>query len=153
MNKEKFLAILLAVQLRNSGITYDISEIDSVTFNELLESLNLDEVYNVDDIKSNYREINSNNTKVKDYEGLSPLYNLIDKYRIDIAEVICKEINDTDCNHLISEYRRLETEINEIKTKLTNILEEPKYMYPIEKFINHSKSLSEILIRYITRMK
>lgn len=149
--KENFLAILIAIDFKSNNFNQDLSDIGAPALADLLNSLGLNEKYNSERIIEFFSEINSDDYRLRDYEGLSPLYNLVDKFRFDIMEPLIREQNDDNAIALLSEFRAVETKYNELKSKLSSILTEDKYEMPIRKLINDAKAITEIVKRYFNR--
>ena len=149
--KENFLAILIAIDFKSNNLNYDLAEVGEATLADLLNSIGLNEKYDCVKIIEFFKEINSDDFRLKDYEGLTPLYNLVDKFRFDIAEPLFREANDDNAIAILSEFRKVETQYNELKSKLSSILMEDKYELPIRELISDAKSITEIAKRYLTR--
>lgn len=149
--KENFLAILIAIDFKSNNFNYDLSDIGAPALADLLNSLGLNEKYNSEKIIEFFGEINSDDYRLRDYEGLSPLYNLVDKFRFDIMEPLIREQNDDNAIALLSEFRAVETKYNELKSKLSSILTEDKYEIPIRELLNDAKAIAEIAKRYFNR--
>lgn len=149
--KENFLAILIAIDFKSNNFNYDLSDIGAPALADLLNSLGLNEKYNSEKIIEFFSEINSDDYRLRDYEGLSPLYNLVDKFRFDIMEPLIREQNDDNAIALLSEFRAVESKYNELKSKLSSILTEDKYEMPIRELINDAKVITEIVKRYFNR--
>ena len=149
--RERFLAILVAIDLKTAGINSSLSEVGSANLADLLNSVDLNEKYNCEKIIEFSNDINSDTYKLTDYDGLSPLYNLVDKFRFELIEPLVREQNDDNAIGILNEFRRVETQYNELKSKLSSIIMEDKYNYPIQELINDAKSITELVKRYLTR--
>ncbi len=149
--KEKFLAILIAINFKSSNLNLNLADIGNVDFADLLNAVGLNEKYKGDEILNFSSEINSDDYRLKDYEGLSPLYNLVDRFRFDIAEPLFREAKDDNAISILNEFHSVESKYNELKSKLSSILMEDKYELPIRELINDAKDITEIAKRYLTK--
>ena len=151
MEFSKLIPVVILLKMRKAGIQNKLSEVPTAILAELIDSLNLESNYNSDEIIKACDELSDESFRPLDEMGLSPLYNLIDKYRFEIGSELVKKADDDIAKDLLNEYNELNVKLNLVKEKLSNVLMEDRYHNIIEANISDANSIADIIIRYFKR--
>lgn len=147
----KLVPVIIMMRLRKAGVDKTLEDIGSATLSDLLNSVSLNNKYNVNELIEQCNEISGESFRPLDELGLSPIYNLADKYRFEIGTSLFAEENDSTATSLLNEYNKLNNELNAVKEKISQILAEDTYKVKIESIIDEANTIADIAIRYLKR--
>lgn len=150
MRNNKYLATIIAINLKKAGSRLDLSLIPSSELSILFEHSNILERYNLDEVKTHLATMqDETSVEVLDGNGVNPLYNLLQRELVNIGRSIAEENEDYDILNLLRDLSIAEEKYNELRAKVTDVFREEEYKNIIEDYINDAKTIVDTAERYL----